>query len=1128
MSFFRQFHTSGVRRGEARRKALGARALTLGLTVAIIVGAFPYAKAGEAGEAKAGEAKIVTIQVAADSQNEGYEAYKAFDGDPATFWHSQFSAAPFERSAIPIRCGYTSGCSDEHPRRVASRAFDPNRPFELRVDLGEVYELTGFTYVPRSDGNENGDVGEYEVFAATEAGAPKAGGEAKAGEAKEFADDGIWNADYGKAIASGSFAQRGGRVDFETPIKARYFVFRVLRERNGREFASAAEVTLHADGVRFLSTLPQATEARKISLDDALDAAAQTTCGDQEALKENPYFLDLTDQFNRLVDELARKDYYEAIRIQLPTPQSGVLAEDRDPVDVALRRVKALWLNLRDSDESDLDSLANAPAPIASEYALFQKLEKAIDETPVVETSNRFKLFLSLAFTRRVLMLSRDELDFDQILFVKRNRSNYSHLCDQFYGRSAMPGGGLYVLEKPWGEENDESFFLDAIAATLNADSGSDEAARALWSSLYAPVTRDLLANSKVVGDSKLAGKKLEGGAFIAPELSFDAKKIAFAWCECQGSAEHVDTLDLSRGHTQEGRCYHIFTCDVDGGNLQQITSGTWNDFDPCFLPNNRMAFITERRGGYLRCGRDCPNYTLFDMNPDGTKIRPLSYHETNEWAPSVSNDGQILWTRWDYIDRFGCIAHGAWRTSLDGRNPRAVCGNYAPRHLRPDSVMDIRAIPGSNKLVAVAGPHHGQSFGSVIEIDPNAPDDPISPIIRMTPDVGFPESQNGSQVWGTPWPLAEDLFLAVADYSMGINDGREGGAYRRGDYGVYLADSFGNRELIYRDPEIGSSTPIPLVARETPPVVPGLVEESEIVDTPYVTPPPFDGPRPQAVVAIQNVYANDAPVDPERKVAAIRVVQLYCMSVPSGYPPYEIGVREATATDSVKLTRRVWGTAPVEEDGSAYFYVPANCELYFQTLDEDGVAIRSMRSGVAFHEGEKLSCVGCHESRESASVPYGDPNQTAGTPIALRREPSTLTPEGVGTEPVNFPELVQPIIDARCVECHASEDSVAKGAPDMSRKPEHGYYASYWNLASGGFASTDFGDSLRTPPENFGARKSKLYPMLADHYGVELTDSERRRIALWLDTTSNFYGVYEKEGCEKEFRGEKAYPTLE
>ncbi len=1059
--------------------------------------------------------QTVEIRVAADSQNEGYEVFKAFDGDPRTFWHSQFSNPPFERRAIPIRCGYASGCDDEHPHRIASRKFDADRPFEIRVDLRESYRLNGFRYFPRNDGQENGIVADYELFAfesldKLELETPEDG------DAASFDADGVWRARLGEPLRSGSFASGGAAetVDFAEPISARYLVFRVKRELNDQPFAAVAELEFLSDGARFLAGKPRANLATRVERDAALKIAGELVGLSDAELEKSPYFEDLLDQFNRLVDELARPEYYAEIAGQLPNPQCGIFPEDRDPADVIVRRTRALWLHSRELDEASTDE---APA---DEREFFQKLAASASDVPVDNVAERFGLFLTAAFARRTLLLERAELDFERILFVKRNRSNYDHLCDQFYGRSAMPGGGLYTLSRPWGADAGAERARLAEVCVAFAD-GSDFAT--LWSRLYRPEAADLLADSKVVGDSRLAGKRLENGAFISPELSFDGEKIAFAWCECTGSAEHVETLDLSRGHTQEGRCYHVFTCNADGSDLRQITDGTWNDFDPCFLPNGRLAFISERRGGYLRCGRDCPNYTLFDMDPDGGRIRALSLHETNEWAPSVSNNGLILWTRWDYIDRFGCIAHGPWTTTPDGRNPRAVCGNYAPRHLRPDSHLDIRAIPNSSKLVATAGPHHGQSFGSIVTVDPNAPDDPLSPIARITPDVGFPESQDGAEVWGTPWPLAEDLFLAVADYSI-----LERRGYHAGNYGIYLIDALGNRELIYRDPEIGASTPIPFVARETPPVVPGVLDESEIVGAPYVTPPPFDGERPQAVVTIQNVYAADRPVSPGTKIAAIRVVQVFCMSVPSGYPPYEIGVREATATDSVKLTRRVWGVAPVEEDGSACFYVPADCELYFQTLDENGVALQSMRSGVALRPNENLSCVGCHEPREMASAQINVAPNGNQTPLATRREPSVLQPEGPGTQPVNFPELIQPIIDEKCAGCHAEPESVAKGAPDLSRKPTRGFYASYWNLVAGGHVPSDFGDPLRTPTENFGARKSTLYPLLADHYGVELTDAERRRFALWMDTTANFYGVYEKEGCEKQFRGERAVPTLE
>ncbi|MDO5308982.1 MAG: hypothetical protein Q4G03_05760 [Planctomycetia bacterium] len=1073
------------------------------------------------------------IHVASDSQNQGYEAYKAFDGDPKTFWHSEFSHAPFEATAIAINCGYDCGCNREHPHLVRSRRYQTDRPFELRVDLGDVYELTGFRYLPRHDDSDNGKVAEFKAFALLDAPEAQSNDVDEALCAPSFAEDGLWHASYGDATVAGDLSDYSdstvpGEVLFDKPVKARYFVFQVINAIQSQPFGSVAELELLSPGRVFLAKKSVDSLARSVDVKDGVAWASELTGVESNAVESSVYFNDLVDQYNRLVEELSRLDYYQAISDQLATSEASLSCDDRDPTDVVFRRVVALWRRVRESESLDNHQ---------GESELFESLVEAVKSVEVCDYATRFKLYLCLTFIRRSLLMEREELDFNEILFVKRHRSNYSHICDQFYGRSAAPGGGLFVLSQPWGDskELDVDALKNLTTRALNPVNSANDSFTDIWNVLYHPSARDLLADSTVENQSRLHGQKLQGGAFLAPELSFDAKKIAFAWCECVGSPEHIYSLDLSQGHTVPTRCWHIFTCNVDGSGLEQITDGSWNDIDPCFLPNGRIAFITERRGGYLRCGRDCPNYTLFDMNPDGSKIRALSVHETNEWAPSVSNEGQILWTRWDYIDRFGCIVHGAWTTSPDGRNPRAVCGNYAPRHLRPDSVLDIRAIPDSNKLIATAGPHHGQSFGSIIEIDPNAPDDPKSPVIRMTPDVGFPESQNGAQVWGTPWPLAEDLFLAVADYDMGENDGREGGRYKRGAYGVYLSDAFGNRELIYRDPEIGASTPIPLVERAVPPIVPSLNDVETLEDKPYFEPLPFDAPRPQGIVAIQNVYEADQPVTPGTKIAAIRVVQVLCMSVPSGNPPYEIGVREATATDSVKLARRVWGTAPVEEDGSACFYAPADCEIYFQTLDENGVALQSMRSGTALRPGERLGCVGCHEARETtistnnaSQIDNQNGMSSPQIPLAFRREPSRLISEGAGTEPVNFPELIQPILDAKCVTCHSQPDSQAQQAPDLSRNLEHGFYASYWNLVQRGYGFTDFGDPLRTPTENFGMRASKWHELMQEHYGVELSSEEWRRIALWLDTTGNFYGVYDKEGCEKQLRAERAVPTLE
>ena len=68
-----------------------------------------------------------------------------------------------------------------------------------------------------------------------------------------------------------------------------------------------------------------------------------------------------------------------------------------------------------------------------------------------------------------------------------------------------------------------------------------------------------------------------------------------------------------------------------------------------------------------------------------------------------------------------------------------------------------------------------------------------------------------------------------------------------------------------------------------------------------------------------------------------------------------------------------------------------------------------------------------------------------------------------------------------------------------------------------------------RLRPGQFGARASRLYELLQKgHHDVKLSAEEMRRITLWLDSVSLFYGVYEPEGQKVELSGGLARPTLE
>ena len=1020
---------------------------------------------------------VVTVHVTADSENAGYEAVCAMDANPNSMWHTQFSAppGPAVRSAIPYRCGYGAGCSREHFNALPTRDTEDAKtalpvpkprpstgnnvppPHEITIDLTRRFKIRGIVQQARS-GASNGAIGDYEIYVTGDT------------SCEDDCDAKHW----GEPICRGTFQKvdTPQKVEFAKPVEGRYLKLVALTELNGQPFTSIAELQILVDGVKFVAEGAHLGPHRRF--------VSQEQGAEWGGTKE------LVDQYNLITQEFARPDYYEAIRDQTYRIEATILPADRDAADVVLRRTKALFDDLKGQRGTGFD--------VEAEGKRLAELQLRTKDVDTDDLASRFSLYLDLCKLRRRIAFGNPLLNFDEILLIKKHRSTFGHMCDQFYGAYSPASGGLFVLSRPF-----------------DANSPSK--------------LRNLLEGKKVVS-GRLAGTELTEGAFLCPDLSYDARQIAFAYVECQGSTEHKVHLDLSQGHWDRGRCYHIFACRADGSDLRQITDGTWNDFDPCFLPNGRIAFITERRGGYLRCGRACPNYTLFDMDEDGGRIRCLNYHETNEWNPSVTNDGKILYTRWDYVDRFGCIAHHPWVTSIDGRDPRAVHGNFTPRHWRPDGEFDCRAIPGSPKYIATAAPHHGLSFGSLIMIDPQVEDDDaMGPVKRITPDVGFPESQNGGQVIGTAWPLSEDYYLAVADYAFQPGS-RTGPAQSRGQYGLYLFDAFGNRELIYRDEQIAVASPIPFAPRKLPPVAATLFADNEIPHQPYVDHPKsssLEG-RPTGTVMIRNVHKSLKDWPSDVAITALRVVQVYTMSVPSGGPPHEIGYREASSPDSVNLARGVLGTVPVESDGSAHFEVPANCEIYFQALDEEGLAVQSMRSGTCVHEGETLSCVGCHEPKSSAPLPTNE------LPLACRRVASQLRPDVEGTRPANFPELIQPILDKHCVGCHEKAESKKEGAPILSRVPiERKWYASYRSLVGGGHAFHNYGDPLRSTPGKVGARASKLYPMLKKgHHDVKLSSEELHRFAVWLDLLSNFYGVYESEGGLAQLRGEKAYPTLE
>ncbi|MBN2342210.1 MAG: PD40 domain-containing protein [Deltaproteobacteria bacterium] len=676
--------------------------------------------------------------------------------------------------------------------------------------------------------------------------------------------------------------------------------------------------------------------------------------------------------------------------------------------------------------------------------------------------------------------------DFDDILFVSRpildsldNHGAGGHMCDQYHGFNATEGG-LYILE--------------------NAFSGS-------------PNVRNVLANS-VVENGRFQGRQLDYGGFLSPDLSYDGTQILFAWTERGGF-----TPEWNQTNT-----FHIFKVNIDGTGLTQLTDGDNNDFDPVWLPDGRIIFISDRRGGYGRCHpRPVPTYTLHIMNDDGSNIRTISWHETNEWHPSVDNNGMIVYTRWDYVDRGENQMHGPWITTPDGLDARAINLNFSNDEWRlPRMIAQMRAIPGSDKYMGIAMGHHAQSYGSIITVDPNIEDDDgMGPIEVLTSDAGFPESTVGTNddgYYSTPWPLNENLFLAAHEPNYAWWD------FANLHYGIYVVDRWGNKAELFKDNNYSVLDPIPVKARPKPVSVTGL----------YFDPMPASFEQ-NATISVINVYDSLIPFDENIKITDLRIVQVLPKTTPNNANPrvsYFIN----------RNTRQVLGTVPVEDDGSAYFYLPYDIPVYFQALDENGLAYQSMRSETYVPYGNShMTCQGCHEPRHTApAIPHS-------YPTALQRPPSTIEPETVpGAKPFSYPRLVQPVLNDNCVSCH-------NGNGNMGLRSDvgwwDGFYESYRNLYEGGYAfgyddrnyvpeidrayctkdgedGPEFYGYPRSIPGRVGARASELYPLLTSgHNGVSLSEEELHRISLWLDLTSQFLGVY--HDVDRQTAGEIVEPIL-
>ena len=615
-------------------------------------------------------------------------------------------------------------------------------------------------------------------------------------------------------------------------------------------------------------------------------------------------------------------------------------------------------------------------------------------------------------------------------------------------------------------------------------------------------------------------------GAFWRQDLSFDGKEILFCY------------------RPVGEKSFHLYKVNADGSNLRQLTRGDYDDLDPVYTPDGHIVFASSRQGSYVRCMPMTHAFAMSRCDSDGKNIYVISANGEPEYMPNMLPDGRVIFTRWEYTDKALWRVQSLWTMNPDGTNPQTFWGNQS---VWPDVLTEARAIPDSKKIVFVGVGHHRWFNGSVGYIDPtkgmNYPDG----LERITREVGWAEVGNGPKdpapsydyhsagayfAYKTPYPLSEEYMLVSARGGSNLSSGSDHGWF----FKLYFQDVYGNKELIYAADNSNAWYAMPFKPRPVPTEIPDKVDWPKI----------GSGEEPKPGYLYSNNVFDNAPEILKEKGKAIRVIQMD----PKTYTTWHKTVQHdgpAVSVFQAEGVKRILGTVPIEPDGSIYFELPAGKSVYFEMLDENGMAIHVMRSFANVMPGETRGCFGCHES--NLNTKGNTPSK--GMNMAMKKGPQKLTPPSWGTEEsISYMRFVQPVLDKYCAECHQKPGTKAYETLNMICRPSSHPWRSnvltrpgesspfcepYYSMVTGacpwgrqktkdernvpaniaglfiveGYNANDPANLATLPPYSAFSPVSRLIhnACSGEHHGVKVTGVDRERLIAWVDCNGPYLG---------------------
>lgn len=558
-------------------------------------------------------------------------------------------------------------------------------------------------------------------------------------------------------------------------------------------------------------------------------------------------------------------------------------------------------------------------------------------------------------------------------------------------------------------------------------------------------------------------------GSIRDPQLYYDAKKLVFSY------------LPDGKRH------FNLYEINIDGTGLRQLTSGDWDDIEPAYLPCGDIVFCSSRAKRWVQCWLT-PVATIHRCDANGGNIRPLSCNIEHDNTPWVLNNGQILYMRWEYVDRSQIHYHHLWTMNPDGTRQQVFFGNLHPGQL----FIDAKPVPQSDDVVVLFSPGHGrrEHYGRVMLLSPRSgPDEPqAATAISRRPN------------YGDPWAFSEKAFMAVSKWKLMLlaPDGIEQTIYELPNE---LTDEDKKRDEEERK-ALPDTTP-----RKYKPIDRFWIHEPRPILTRMREPiiaENTDDSSSTGFLLLTDIYQGRQMRDVKR--GSIKEL-LVCETLPE--PIHFNGGMEQISRGGTFTLERILGTVPVEPDGSAFMEIPAMRPVFFIAYDHENRPVKRMHSFTSVMPGETTTCIGCHEDRTEA------PSNALKNQLFRTATRGAVSPRPVPGIPdvFCFTRDIQPVLDRYCVKCHHYErrdDGV-----DLSGDWTCNSTMSYLTLSERKL----FGDNRNRPMSNFtpyeiGSSASHLYELITSgHEGVNVTEADKKLVQYWLDLGANYAGTYAANG---------------